>query len=266
MKLLIVGPRGNMGHFITQIASDRDDIEIVGGVGPKGRDYIGKDIGEVAAAGKLIGAPVVDDISALIDECDVIIDFSTVEMAMEVLDAAIARRKALVCGSTGFSAEQRQRFADAAAEIPVMLAANTSRMVNIMYRLLAETAELCGEECDIEILDMHSNTKKDSPSGTAGEMAETIAEAMGKDLGEVAVYGHHGSEPRKKGEIAFHSIRGGDISSSHIVYFVGTGERLEIATHSQSFKCFAAGAVDCAVYLADKPVGAYTVQDVFGLA
>lgn len=255
-----------MGHFITQIADDRDDIEIVAGVGPAGRDYIGKDIGEVAMTGKTIGVPVADDIESVIDLCDVIIDFSSVEMGLKVLDAAVKHRKALVNGTTGFTAEQRKRFVDAKNVIPVMLAANTSRMVNVMYKLLAETARLTGEDCDIEILDMHSNTKKDSPSGTAVEMAETIAEAMGKELEDIAEYGHHSSDsPREKGKLVFHSLRGGDISSNHIVYFVGQGERLEIATHSQSFKCFAAGAVDCAVFLAKQEPGSYTVQDVFGL-
>lgn len=264
MKLLIVGPRGKMGRFITGIAADRDDIEIVGGVGPAGRDYIGSDIGDVAMTGRKLGARVYGDIEEIIDSCDVIIDFSTVEQGMTVLEAARKHGKALVCGTTGFSAEQRQKFADAASDIPVMLAANTSRLVNVAYKLLKEAAELSGDT-DVEILDMHDNTKLDSPSGTAKEMGEIIAEARGQELDSVARYGREGRCPREKGEIAFHSIRGGDISSSHTVYFVGTGERLEITHHSQSFKCFAAGAVDCAVYLAKQPAGSYTVQDCFGL-
>ena len=155
-----------MGKFITEIASQREGIEIVAGVGPVGRDYIGKDIGEVAMLGKTIGAPVVDDLESVIDNCDVIIDFSTVEMGMRSLAAARAHGKALICGSTGFTPDQVKEFHDAAADIPVMLAANTSKLVNIMFKLIQEAAELSGD-VDVEILDMHDNTKLDAPSGTA---------------------------------------------------------------------------------------------------
>lgn len=264
MKLIVVGPRGKMGRLITGIAAEREGIELIGGVGPQSRDYIGKDLGEVAMIGKQLGVPVVSDIEELIDDCDVIIDFSTVEQAMIVLEAAVAHKKALVCGSTGFSAEQRRAFDDAASSIPVMLAANTSRLVNVMYKLLAEASALTGG-MDIEILDMHDNTKLDAPSGTAKEMGEIVAEARGEHLTDRARFGREGRCPREQGEIAFHSLRGGDISSSHTVYFVGAGERLEVTHHSQSFKCFAAGAVDCAEYLNKQPIGSYTVQDCFGI-
>ena len=140
MKLIVVGPRGKMGKFITEIASQREGIEIVAGVGPVGRDYIGKDIGEVAMLGKTIGAPVVDDLESVIDNCDVIIDFSTVEMGMRSLAAARAHGKALICGSTGFTPDQVKEFHDAAADIPVMLAANTSKLVNIMFKLIQEAS------------------------------------------------------------------------------------------------------------------------------
>lgn len=264
MKLLIVGPRGKMGKFITEIAASREEIQIVGGVAPAGRDYIGKDIGEVTMIGRPVGAPVVDDIEQVIDSCDVIIDFSTVENGMAVLDAARRHGKALVCGTTGFSEEQRQAFRDAAEDIPVMLAANTSRLVNIMYKLIQTAAEKAGD-VDVEILDMHDNTKLDAPSGTAKEIGEIVAEARGVNLEEEAVYGRSGRCPREKGTIGFHSLRGGDISSTHTVYFVGTGERLELTHHSNNYKCFAAGAVDAAVFMADQPKGFYGIQDTFGL-
>lgn len=260
MKLLIVGPRGKMGRLITSIAADNKDIEIVGGIGPVGRDYIGKDIGEVAMTGKHIGAPVYDDIEKVIDLCDVIIDFSTVEQGMATLAAAVKHNKALVCGSTGFSPEQRQAFADAASEIPVMLAANTSKMVNVMYKLLAEAAKAL-DEADIEIVDMHDNTKLDAPSGTAKEIGEIIASAKNKDIEEISRCGRGGRCPRVDGEISYHSLRGGDTPSSHIVYFMGKGERLEIAHHSINWRCFASGAVSCAVFLHKQPKGQYFVED-----
>ena len=263
MKLLVVGPRGKMGRLITGIAAERDDITIVGGVAPVGRDYIGKDIGEVAMIGKLIGAPVVSDIEELIDSCDVIIDFATIEQAMITLEAAKKHRKALICGTTGFSSEQRTAFKEAGKVIPVMLAANTSRLVNVMYKLIEEATRLAGD-VDVEILDLHDKTKLDSPSGTAKEIGEIVTNTRDVELHDINRYGREGRCPREHGEVAFHSIRGGDISSSHTAYFIGLGERLEIAHHSQSFKCFAEGAVDCAVFLSNQPIGSYTVQDCFG--
>lgn len=265
MKLIIVGPRGKMGKPITEFAYENEEIEIIGGVGPAGRDYIGKDIGEVAGIGVTVGAPVVDDIEQIIDDCDVIIDFSTTEMGMKVLEAAVKHGKALVNGTTGYTPEQKQAFEDAGKVIPVMLAANTSKLVNTMYKLLEIATTIAGSDMDIEILDMHDNKKLDSPSGTAKEMGEMIAELLGVSLEDEAVYGREGRCPRQKGNIGFHSIRGGDISSSHTVYFVGAGERLEITHHSQSFRCFAKGAVEAAVFMSKQPVGCYTIKQAFGL-
>ena len=260
MKLIITAPRGKMGSLNTLIAADREDIEIVGGIGPKGRDYIGSDLGAVAGIGRELGVKVYDDLEAIIDQCDCVLDFSTVEMGMKILDICKAHGKALVCGTTGFSEEQRQAFKDAGTVIPVMLAANTSRMVNVMSKLLAQAAKALGETCDIEILDMHDNKKLDAPSGTAKELGETMAAAMGGSI-EDADYGHVGRGVRSKGNIAFHSMRGGDTPSSHVVYFMGNGERMEIAHHSINWKCFASGAVDACEWIAKQPIGSYVISD-----
>lgn len=265
MKVIVVGPRGKMGKLITQIAASREDMELVAGVAPKGRDYIGKDLGQVAMIGSDLGVPVVDDLESVIDTCDVIIDFSTKEMAMDVLDMAIAHKKGLVCGTTGFSPEEAQRFKDAAKEIPMLYAANTSKLVNVMNKLLELVATTVGEEADIEILEMHDQWKIDAPSGTSKEMGEIMAHAMGKELGDIAVHGRKGACPREKGTIGYHSLRAGNIPSSHTVYFGFMGERLEITHHSYNWECFARGACDCAAYLADKGPGYYTIKDVLHL-
>ena len=151
MKVIVIGPRGKMGKLITQVAASRDDMELVGAIAPKGRDYIGKDLGTVAMTGFELGVPVTDDLESIIDSCDVIIDFSTKEMAMEVLDLAIAHKKALVCGSTGFSAEEMKRFEEAGKQIPMLYAANTSKLVNIMNKLLELVTATLKDEIDIEI-------------------------------------------------------------------------------------------------------------------
>ncbi|MFR8546141.1 MAG: 4-hydroxy-tetrahydrodipicolinate reductase [[Clostridium] scindens] len=136
MKVIVVGPRGKMGKLITQVAAARNDMELVAGIGPKDREYIGKDLGTVAMVGRELGVPVTDDLESVIDGCDVIIDFSTKEMAMDVLSLAISHKKALVCGTTGFTEDEMQRFMDASKVIPMLYAANTSKLVNIMNKLL----------------------------------------------------------------------------------------------------------------------------------
>lgn len=203
-------------------------MELVGAIAPKGRDYIGKDLGTVAMTGFELGVPVTDDLESIIDSCDVIIDFSTKEMAMEVLDLAIAHKKALVCGSTGFSTEEMKRFEEAGKQIPMLYAANTSKLVNIMNKLLELVTATLKDEIDIEILEMHDQWKKDAPSGTSKEMGEIMAHALGKELSDIAVYGREGESPREPGTIGYHSLRAGNIPSSHTVYFGGMGERLKL--------------------------------------
>ena len=263
MKVIVVGPKGKMGRLITQAAASRDDMQLIAGIAPAGRDYIGSDLGTAAMLGREIGVPVVDNLEDVIDSCDVIIDFSTKEMAMTVLDLAIAHKKALVCGTTGFTPEEMQRFMDAAAHIPMLYAANTSKLVNIMNKLLELVVSTAGNELDIEILEMHDQWKKDAPSGTSKEMGEIMAHALGKELPDVAVYGREGAAPRS---IGYHSLRAGNIPSSHTVFFGGMGERLEITHHSYNWECFARGACDCAAYLEGKAPGFYTIKDVLNFS
>lgn len=265
MKVIVIGPRGKMGRLITQIAAARDDMELVAGIAPKGRDYVGTDLGLAAMVGHELGVPVVDDLGCVIEKSDVIIDFSTKENAMSVLELAIEYKKGLVCGTTGFSEEEFELFKKASEKIPVLYAANTSKLVNVMNKLLEFATSVIGEEADIEILEMHDQWKKDAPSGTSKEMGEIIAHALGRELRNVAIYGREGEAPRDKGTIGYHSLRAGNIPSSHTVYFGCMGERLEITHHSYNWECFARGACDCAAYLADKGPGFYTIQDVLGL-
>jgi 4-hydroxy-tetrahydrodipicolinate reductase len=262
MKLIVVGPNGKMGKLITQIASGRDDLTLVAGVGPKGREYIGKDLGQVAMLGRDLGVSVTDNLSSVIEECDVIIDFSTREMGMKVLDLAVKHKKGVVCGTTGYSVEEMQCFRNAGSEIPVLYAANTSKLVNVMNKLLEIAAQVIGEEADIEILEMHDRWKKDAPSGTSKEMGEILAHTLGKNLEDIGVYGRQGVSPRENGTIGYHSLRAGNIPSSHTVYFGLMGERMEITHHSYNWECFARGACDCAAFLEEKGPGFYTIKDV----
>lgn len=262
IKTIVIGPRGKMGRLITQIAAASEELVVVAGVGPKGRDYIGQDLGQVASLGYDLGVPVVDDLAEVIEMCDVIIDFSTKEMGLDVLQLAKKYKKALVCGTTGFTSAEKELFRNAGEEIPLLYAANTSKLVNVMNQLLQTAAAVIGNETDIEIVEMHDRWKKDAPSGTAKEMGELIAAELGKTLSEVATYGREGVGEREPGTIGFHSVRMGDTPSSHTVLFGGLGERLEITHHSTDWRGFAKGACDCAVFLAKQPSGYYGVADI----
>lgn len=265
MNIIITGPRGKMGKLITQVAAQWDGMNIVAGVGPKGRDYIGQDIGLAAGLGKELNALVVDDIESVIDHGDVIIDYTTVELSNEIMEIALKYKKALVCGTTGFSETEFNRMKEISQQTPVLYAANTSRLVNLMYKLLEMTANAIGESSDIEIIEMHDRYKKDAPSGTSKEMGHVIAEALKKEFNDIAVYGRQGHGERKEGSIGYHSIRSGDISSSHTVMFGLMGERLEITHHAYNWECFAQGACKAAEFLYNKRPGFYTIKDVLGI-
>ena len=251
MKVTIMAPKGHMAGLIVKAAAENKDIEIVGAIGPAGRDYIGKDAGQLVGLGYNIGVPVTDHLGDIIEACDVVIDFSTVELSMETLKTALKYKKALICGTTGFTKEQVEILHDAASEIPVLHASNTSFVVNLMYRLLAMAAKGLDGRADMEIIEMHPKTKKDAPSGTAKEMAEAISEAVGhKPIDEIVKY---------------HSVRAGDIPSSHTVIFGCMGERLEISHHAYNWQCYAVGTCDAALFLNGKAKGLYTMKDVIAI-
>ena len=265
IKTIIVGPRGKMGQLITQVAATDEAFQLIAGVGPNGRDYIGQDLGQVALLGRVLDVPVVGDLADVIDSCDLIIDFSTKEMGLETLRLAKKHKKALVCGTTGFDPDEREQFREAGKEIPVLYAANTSKLVNVMNKLLQIAAAALGEETDIEIVEMHDRWKKDAPSGTSKEIGEIIARELGAEISELAVYGREGTGERQAGSIGYHSLRMGNTPSSHTVFFGGAGERLEISHHSTDWRGFAKGACDCAIFLAKQPPGYYTVSDALGI-
>ncbi|MCP1109829.1 4-hydroxy-tetrahydrodipicolinate reductase [Ohessyouella blattaphilus] len=265
MKTIIIGPNGQMGRYITACVKQTDGLIPYAGVGRKGAAYIGKDLGTVAMLGETIGVPVVDNLEDVIENADVIIDFSTRETSLEVLALAVKYKTPLVCGTTGFSECEKEKFYQAAMTIPLLYAANTSKLVNIMKELLRVVTETLKEETDIEIVEMHDRNKKDAPSGTAKDLGEVIAGALKKELNDIARYEKEGISPREEGSLRFHSMRMGNVASSHSVYFGCLGERLEITHHAYSFECFARGACDCALFLKGKNPGYYTIADALQL-
>lgn len=260
MKILIIAPGGKMGKLVTQEAlKRRRDFLIVGGLVPEGRPYVRQDMGKATGTG-FVGAGLYDNIEFIIPIADAVIDFSTVESSMTVVKACAEYRKALVLGTTGFSEKDMKKIEFAATKTPILLAANTSKTVNLMYELAARAAEVIGKESDIEIVEMHDRTKLDAPSGTAKEMGAAIADVLGEDPAEISDYGRTGQ--RQEGHIGFHSVRAGDISSTHTVIFGMMGERLEITHRAYDWTTYAKGALDGALFLKGKEPGLYTFRDV----
>lgn len=166
---------------------------------------------------------------------------------MEVLKSCLAHGKPLICGTTGFSEGQTKELLAAGENIPMMKAANTSYVVNVMRKLLGEAALKLGDKCKIEIIEMHSETKRDAPSGTAIELAEEMASMAADKTYE---------------DIAFHSVRAGNTPSTHRVIFGCMGEKLEISHDAYDWRCYAAGACDAVLFLAGRKPGLYTMEDV----
>lgn len=172
----------------------------------------------------------------------------------------------MVIGTTGFTAEQKLTLLEASKEIPIVFAANFSVGVNLCLKLLDTAARVLGDEVDIEIIEAHHRHKVDAPSGTALRMGEVVAQALGRDLEEVAVYGREGQTgARDRQTIGFATVRAGDVVGDHTVLFASEGERVEITHKASSRMTFAKGAVRAALWLKDKQPALYDMQDVLEL-
>lgn len=264
MKLIIMGPTGKMGKAMIRSAFENPDAELVGAVGPKGREYIGKDIGEVCNLGDRIGIPIQDDLEAVIDGCDLVLDCTAPEVSMGALECCVKHRKAFVSGTTGFTENDRQAFQRAGDAVPVILAYNTSKMINILFEVIRRVASQIGLGSDIDIIDMHDNKKPDAPSGTAKEIAEIITIELGYDSGNYTC-GREGMGIRKENSIAFNSIRTGGFPGAVKVIFGFEDERMELSAHTYNMNTYADGMVQAGLYLKGKPPGLYSLKDVFKL-
>lgn len=264
-KLLIIGPKGNMGQEIVQVAYNRSEIEIVGGVGPAGRDYIGKDLGVLSGLGQEINAKVYDDINSIIGLCDVVVDCTNPEVTIKILKSCLENGKALVTGTTGFSDQDKKILKDASKQIPVLVASNTSRKAHIFFDLIKKLSKKTGREADIDIVEMHENKKLDAPSGTAKEIAAMIAAELDLDLSQAVEYGRKGKGIRKSNSICFHSIRSGNYPTSHRVIFGYQNEKIELHFDGYNMNSCAEGIVDAVSYISDKKPGFYRIEDVFNL-
>ena len=205
------------------------------------------------------GDKLIDSISNF----EVLIDFSRPEASLNALAVCKDAGKAMVIGTTGFTDSELELIGQASKEIPIVFAPNMSVGVNLTLKILETSAKVIGPDSSIEIIEAHHRYKVDSPSGTALKMGEVVANALGRDLSECAVYGRKGiEEPRDMNTIGFSSIRGGDVVGEHTVAFFMDGERVEITHKASSRMIYANGAVRAANWLSDKSSGLYSMQNV----
>jgi 4-hydroxy-tetrahydrodipicolinate reductase len=265
-RIAVMGAAGRMGKtLIEAVQQTAGAAGLTAAVDRPDSTLVGADAGELAGLGRL-GVPLSGDLARVLDEFDVLIDFTHPSVTLKNLELCRRAGKAMVIGTTGFGAGERQLLAEAAKDIPIVFAANFSVGVNLCLKLLATAARVLGEEVDIEIIEAHHRHKVDAPSGTALRMGEVVAEALGRDLREVAVYGREGQTgARERQTIGFATVRAGDIVGDHTVLFAADGERVEITHKASSRMTFAKGAVRAALWLEGREAALYDMQDVLGL-
>jgi 4-hydroxy-tetrahydrodipicolinate reductase len=261
----IAGAAGKMGSRIAVLSAEYEGLRLTGAFERKGHKDSGRDIGLITGSGET-GIRLADSLEAIIDDVDIIVDFTSVETTKENLRAAAVRGKAMIVGTTGFTREDMKEVEAASRSIPCVMASNMSLGVNLLLKVLQDVARALGDDYDIEIIEAHHRMKKDAPSGTAMKMAQVIADAVDRNLDDVAVFARKGIiGPRTKKEIGIQTVRAGDIVGEHTVIFGGLGERIEITHKASSRDTFARGALKAALWLAGKPAGLYDMQDVLGL-
>lgn len=263
MKLSIGvnGACGRMGRRVIDLAVGDPDVEVAAAVDSAGHPLQGRDAGEVAGVGP-IGLKITGDLPDR--PLDAVIDFSTPAGTMAILPGCVSRRIPLILATTGHPPEDRTAIAKAALETPVLYVPNTSLAVNVLMILVRRAAELFRDrDFDVEILERHHRFKKDAPSGTALHLAKIIQEELGEMHLSHGREGVRGERPAR--EIGIHAVRVGDNVGEHTVVFSTLGETLELSHRAHARDCYARGAIQAAKYIAGKPPGRYTMEDVLGL-
>jgi len=265
IRIAVAGAGGRMGRALIRAVTQAEGLTLAVATEQPASSLLGADAGELAGTGRLEVA-VRPDLGPVLGDFDVLIDFTTPAATLQHL--ALCRRagKRMVIGTTGFTPDQRHIIVEAGTEIGIVCAPNMSVGVNLCLKLLDVATRVLGDQVDIEIIEAHHRHKVDAPSGTAVRMGEVIAQALGRDLQQVAVYGREGhTGARKRETIGFETIRAGDVVGEHTVWFAAEGERVEIAHKASSRMTFAGGATRAARWIADKQRGLYDMQDVLGL-
>lgn len=265
-RIAIVGVAGRMGRTLVNAVQQDDGATLAGGIVEPGSSLVGADIGELAGVGR-VGVAAVDTLDAIVDDFDVLIDFTAPQVTLANLAFCAEHGKRMVIGTTGLADEELATLEGYSERLPFVFAPNMSVGVNLTLKLLETAAKALGDEgYDIEVIEAHHRHKVDAPSGTALKMGEVMADALERPLKEYGVYERVGQcGPRSDKEIGFATVRAGDIVGEHTVMFATEGERIEITHKASSRMTFAKGAVRAARWVAGQGNGRYAMQDVLGL-
>lgn len=263
MRVAVAGAGGRMGRMLIEAVCHAHDCALSAALDAPGSAALGLDA--TAWMGRTSGVMVSSDVQAAVAASDVLIDFTRPEGTLAHLEACRVTGTRIVIGTTGFSAEHKARIAAHAQHLGVVMSPNMAVGVNVVLELLAKAAEALQQGYDVEIVEAHHRHKVDAPSGTALRMGEVVAQAMGRDLQDCAVYGREGlAAERDPRAIGFSAVRGGDVVGDHTVMFLGIGERIEITHKSSTRATYAQGSLRAARFLMDRGPGLYDMAQVLG--
>ena len=264
--IVVGGAAGRMGTRIIALLGEAPGLRLAAALEAPGHAALGRDAGEVAGVGRS-GVSITADPKAALTRDRMLVEFSVPEASLEHLRLVADAGARAVIGTTGFSAAQREEIAGLARRAAILVAPNMSVAVTLAFQVLAIMAKALGDDYDVEITEIHHRFKKDAPSGTAMRRAEVVAEALGRDLGQVGVYGRQGLPGERTGkEIGVMSLRSGDVVGEHTVSFGTLGERLELTHRAHSRDTFARGALRAVRFMVGRPPGLYSMHDVLGIA
>lgn len=264
LNIAIAGASGRMGRTLIETVCSTDGVRLSGAFDVANSSALGRDAGEML--GFSTGIKITDEVNQALAQAHVLIDFTRPEGSLQHLRLCVERRINMVIGTTGFDAAGKAAIRAAAQQIGIVFAPNMSIGVNATFKLLEVAAKILNSGYDVEIIEAHHRHKVDAPSGTALRMGEVVAQALGRDLNEVAVYDREGITGERKPEsIGFATIRGGDVVGDHTVLFAGIGERIEITHKSSSRATYAQGSLRAARFLAQHKTGLFDMQEVLGL-
>ncbi len=263
-RICIAGASGRMGRMLIEAVRESDDCAVTGALDLPTSPAVGQDA--AAYLGQTTGAFITGDVAAGLAGSQYLIDFTRPEGTLNHLRECARLGVKVVIGTTGFTDAQKAEIAEYAKQTAIVMAPNMSVGVNVTFKLLEMAAKALATGYDIEVIEAHHRHKVDAPSGTALMMGEVIADALGRDLKDCAVYAREGvTGERDPSSIGFATIRGGDIVGDHTVLFAGTGERIEITHKSSSRATYAQGSLRAVRFLADKKTGLFNMFDVLGL-
>jgi 4-hydroxy-tetrahydrodipicolinate reductase len=268
VRVAIAGTGGRMGQTLVAAILAQQDVTLAAALEVAGSPLLGRDAG--GPLGQGTGVVVGSDVAAALREADVLIDFTRPAATVAHVHACAEAGVGAVIGTTGLSEADKKALTEAARTIPLVYAPNMSVGVNVLLKVVALAAQRLGADYDVEIVEMHHRHKVDAPSGTALQLGEAAAGALGRDLKADGVFARDGViGERRPGAIGFAALRGGDVIGDHTVIFAGPGERIELAHKASSRTTFAHGALRAARFVAAqraaKAPGLYDMRDVLVL-